>query len=639
VLITTIGSDNSTAMNPNFSGFNDWNYGATQYNDPEFNGLSDELTPGFIRYPTGMAGLAFDWQTGRDNLDWAKEFTGDPVERLYEITTYAHLGKKYGSPFYEEGDSSDYSFVHRIDHAYTAVLSGGTTAPSIIFTFNALTDNNALNGNPQNHWKCLTNAAMPNSASCLADLVIQKNLPVKVYELAQEPYYFATCTANCSDMFGIGRWQTALNYLAWVQPSAKSISTVYANEHAGVPNIAIYAQDAGTPRNDNNGGTEPYLWDKHIAEYVASHSGAVYWNTIAYHQYTKQTSCLPSDTETQCFQKWMTDEDAQLAFNTVDHVKYLDSLNLFGAGQPHQYEITEFNPSGGATVIGKGTTMKAGVDSIVFKARSGSLTNGTEYGGVFAAEYVMRMSGVPEVHFVGMQSLQFKTAIDVTNNELKAVYDCGFSHTGCTDDNGTDIDARRYDRNGASCSSDPSTCFGFFITAQGLGIGLANGVVNTTHDRYTTKLEYPAVAHKPPALPVVTPRVGSAAGGSPATVDAVYAQAYGDGVGADARHISILLTNKNKFPVTITVKKDSASAYKGDMHVRSLSAPFDRSAENGDGTKGALAPYAKNVPPNETNPIPGCEKTPTTCVSLTQRTPASNPIVLPAYSVMRVDLY
>jgi hypothetical protein len=41
------------------------------------NNLAAQLSPGWVRYPSGSFSDAFNWQTGLMNPDWANQFQGD----------------------------------------------------------------------------------------------------------------------------------------------------------------------------------------------------------------------------------------------------------------------------------------------------------------------------------------------------------------------------------------------------------------------------------------------------------------------------------------------------------------------------------------------------------------------------------
>jgi hypothetical protein len=101
-----------------------------------------------------------------------------------------------------------------------------------------------------------------------------------------------------------------------------------------------------------------------------------YWDAVTYHHYPPQS--------TGDFSQWMADENAVLASKSSAYVTgYLAPLNPPGT----KFLISEFLPSNDG--LGTGT----------------SVTDGTLYGAIYAAEYVMRMSAVPSMLYVGMHAL------------------------------------------------------------------------------------------------------------------------------------------------------------------------------------------------------------------------------------------
>ena len=69
-----IDTTKPTPLNANFSGFNDEAVFTAEYYDYNFNRLAAQLSPGWVRYPAGTNGDAFDWQTGLEVPSWAAQF-------------------------------------------------------------------------------------------------------------------------------------------------------------------------------------------------------------------------------------------------------------------------------------------------------------------------------------------------------------------------------------------------------------------------------------------------------------------------------------------------------------------------------------------------------------------------------------
>jgi hypothetical protein len=65
----------TTPLNSHFSGFNDEAVFPAEYFDYRFNTVSAQLSPGWVRYPSGIFADAFNGKTGLMVADWASQFT------------------------------------------------------------------------------------------------------------------------------------------------------------------------------------------------------------------------------------------------------------------------------------------------------------------------------------------------------------------------------------------------------------------------------------------------------------------------------------------------------------------------------------------------------------------------------------
>ena len=106
----------------------------------------------------------------------------------------------------------------------------------------------------------------------------------------------------------------------------------------------------------------------------------------------------------------MADENAVLASKSAAYVTgYLAPLNPPGT----KFLISEFLPSNDG--VGAGT----------------SVTDGTLYGAVYAAEYAMRMSAVPSMLYVGMHALTGTRGVYAANThyiDAQNAYNQGTTH-------------------------------------------------------------------------------------------------------------------------------------------------------------------------------------------------------------------
>ena len=285
----------------------------------------------------------------------------------------------------------------------------------------------------------------PQSAYAFARYALENHIPVAAWELANEPY---TWTAGPMPIFTDGA-----DYAGKMKPFRDAIKA--ADPDAVV---ALYFSEAGHP---------DAAWDNALSNYKPR-----YWDAVTYHEYVFPGSLTS-------FDDLMAAANGNLFSNTTSHVTdYLMPLN--NPGVP--YIITEVSPSAG----------------------HGGLLLGTLYGGIYSAEFSLRMSTLPQVKHVASFQMLSNAGIDEVNNNLDVVMSAYENHT-TTDTSGLD--------------------FGFFISAQAAGEAVAyEALQNSTRVYATTTTGGPTV-----------PTDG---GGS---IPAVYAQAY---EGKDGRRY-VVLTNKS----------------------------------------------------------------------------------------------
>jgi uncharacterized protein (TIGR03437 family) len=467
-----IDTTKSTPLNANFSGFNDEVVFPAEFFDYRLENLAAQLSPGWVRYPSGSFSDAFNWQTGMMVASWAAQFQGTNIASLLTEAVPWVNGKGGGS------------FV---DGANRANFLGA----KLIVCVNAYTDT-------------------AQSAGAMAAFALANQIPVAVWELANEPYLYN------------GFFASATDYLNQVKPYRDAIKAADPNAI-----VAIFADDAGDP-NPNP------PWDQAIAAYPDK-----YWDAVTYHQYPAQS--------TGAFSQWMADENAVLATKSAAFVTgYLAPMNPPGT----RFLISEFLPSGDG--LGSGT----------------SVTDGTLYGAVYAAEYVLRMSAVPTMLYVGMHALTGTRGVYAVNTHYTDVQNAY--------NQGTTIDTL-------------TLSFGYFLTAQPLGLAVANGVL-----RNATQVDSTTVTG---GATVSATGLGQ--------IPALYAQAYASATGLE----SVLITNKGAAaqPVSVSVNGTPVS---GTLPVQFIGGN-DPTVQNT-----ASAPNAVTIQTNT----------------------STNPVTVPAYSVVRVDL-
>jgi uncharacterized protein (TIGR03437 family) len=348
------------------------------------------------------------------------------------------------------------------------------------------------------------------SAGQMAAFAKANNIPAAVWELSNEPYLYPSFFSSGAD------------YVTKMKPYRDAIKAADANAV-----VAIFFIDAGD-------ATPNPTWNQSIISY-----GTPYWDAVTYHHYPAQS--------TGAFSQWMADENAVLATKTSAYVTgYLAPLNPPGT----KFLISEFLPSNDG--LGTGT----------------SLTDGTLYGAIYAAEYTMRMSSVPAMLYVGMHALTGTTGVYAVNahyTDVQNAYDAG-----------TTIDTLTLD-------------FGYYLTAQPLGLAVLNGVLQNTTSVDATTVTGGATV----------PATGLG------TIPALYAQAYTTVTGQQ----SVVTSNKGATANQVTIRVNGTPVI-GPLPVTFI-AGSDPATQNTAASQNAV---------------------------MVQTSTLFNPVTVPAYSVVRVDL-
>ena len=467
-----IDTTHTTPLNANFSGFNDEVVFPAEFFDYRLNNVAALLSPGWVRYPSGSFSSAFNWQTGLMVPSWVAQFQGTNIASLLTESVPWVNGKGGGS-FVDGANRADFLDA------------------KLIVCVNAFTDT-------------------PQSAGQMAAFAKANHIPVAVWELANEPYFYS------------GFFQSGADYVAKMKPYRDAIK---AADPSAV--VAIFFIDAGDT------ATNP-AWDQSIANYADK-----YWDAVTYHHYPPQS--------TGAFSQWMADENAVLAARSSAYVTgHLAPLNPPGM----KFLISEFLPSSDG--LGSGS----------------SVTDGTLYGAIYAAEYMMRMSTVPSMLYVGMHALTGTRGVYAANahyNDTQNAYN-----------QGTTIDTLTLN-------------FGFYTEAQPQGLAVLNGVLKNSTQVDTTTVTGGATV----------PATGLG------QIPALYAQAYTGGTGME----SVVITNKGPAAHQVTIRVNGTPV-AGTLPIQ-LIAGSDPTAVNTASQPGTVA---------------------------VQTATAANPVAVPAYSVVRVDL-
>lgn len=353
----------------------------------------------------------------------------------------------------------------------------------------------------------------PESIGKLAAYVKANNISVGAWELANEAYLFPEF------------FVTATAYLDKMKPYRDAIKAVDPNAV-----VAIFVRDLGNAPAGNS-------WDQAIAAYPNK-----YWDAITFHHYPPQSS--------GAFTQWVADETAALATKT--DVAVTSQLLPIGPSGV-KFLVTEFDPS------------------IPNDSKTGAVskTDATLWGGIYASEFLMRMSSVPGMLYAGPHSLiRFSGVLSAD------------AHSG---------DVLRAANQGKPIDT-VSLDFGYFISAQANGIAVLNNVINrAVYGNKTT----------------VTGGAMATATGITGGVPALYAASYTSASGG----LSAVVTNKSATAHQVTIRVNGSLA-SGTFPLQFV-AGSDPSATNTPANPNAVSVQTGN---------------------------STNPVTVPPYSVLRIDL-
>jgi len=426
---------NATSLNPGFAGF------ATEildtgleYDNTNFQQLAATLSPGWLRYPSGISDDAFNWQTGLTDTNWINDMiaAGETNAASSCQFTYLPLLGKNGAQF-----------------TNFASLCANVGGARIIAVVNGFTD-------------------QPSSAGAFAAFALSNHISVAAWELCNEPYNFT----GTGDFFTNGT-----DYLDKMLPYRNAIKAADSN--------AVVAVFFSTPARTGQ------VWNNALIAYTNK-----YWDAVSYHYYPQ-----PGLTD---FNDLMAYDNGVLFSNTADYVTgYLMPNNPSNV----TFMVTEFQPVQGSGA-GSGN-------------QTPNLPSTTLYGGIYASEFVMRMSVVPQVKFVGNYQLFNENGIYATNVFRSAATKAA---------------------NGGYVTNTMNLPFGFYFSAQATAQAVAYWAINRSIALYAT-----CVGTNGPTVPM-------APDGSTA-MPAVYAQAYQGGNGK--RYV--VLTNKGSNAVPVQVTQDGVA--------------------------------------------------------------------------------
>jgi hypothetical protein len=315
------------------------------------------------------------------------------------------------------------------------------------------------------------------SAYDFARYARKHQIPVVVWELANEPYTWLPHGNFLGQFFA-----DATDYANKMKPYRDAIKAADPNAV-----VALYFSEAGHPDT---------TWDNALANYYPK-----YWDAVTYHEYVHPQNLTSPPT----FDELMAAANGNLLSRTTRHVtNYLTRRNNPGM----IYLLSEVSPSNGKGGPSVGNTCPVGPDC--------SPLIGTLYGGIYTAEFALRMSTLPQVKYVASFQVLSSGGIDVTDNHLPDVLSAYDGHTTINTSSGYN--------------------FGFFLSAQAAGEAVANGALRNSIGVYETTAT---------GGPTLTTDTGQ-------SIPAVYAQAYNGGNGK--RYV--VLTNKSNSTMTARIEQN-----------------------------------------------------------------------------------
>lgn len=425
---------NPSVLNQGFAGFTTELLGTgIEYADTNMQQLAARLSPGWLLFPAGTTGDAFNWATGQTDSNWVNEIgmrqgPNNVASNLCAGTINALAGK---------GGAAFTNFAR---------LAGNLGGSKIIVCVNAFTDT-------------------PASAGAFAGFSLSNHIPVAVWELCNEPYLFQ----GTNNFFTNGT-----DYANKMLPYRNAIKAADPNAVVGV----FFSDPARTGMT----------WDNALGNYTNQ-----YWDAVVYHHYPE----LPTNSS---FSDLMAMDNGVLLSNTTLFVT--NTLIPRSHKTNITFLVTELSSNLGN---GNGTQ---------------NPPTSTLYGGIYASEYVLRLSTVPRVTFAGSYQLVNGSGVDTTNQFWNAV---------------TKAAANGYVTNTVGLP------FGYFLSAQGSAEAVAYWALNRSTGVYST-----SVGTNGPNVPCNT--------NSNVTMPAVFAQAYQGGNGR--RYV--VLTNKGSNAVPVQIVQDGS---------------------------------------------------------------------------------
>ncbi len=336
-----------------------------------------------------------------------------------------------------------------------------------------------------------------NTIGLMANAAQSAGVNVLEWELANEPFVYNKIYATPADYIS-----------AMYTPYYQNLTAANPNATAGV----FYQGPWDWQQS-------PYMtWDNGMTAYSPK-----WWNGVSVHVYPITSSSTTTTNEEQLL-------NGILAHGTTEWFNsYL--VPLIGTSMPVYF--TELNTDGFATMA--------------FEAYI--------YNGIFLAEWISRMSTIPQVKAVGVQELYLGNSSGFNQGIIRAV-----------DDFESYLKAQ-YNKNNnysTNTATNPATQFEFYYSTSALALEVANNAINSSDGTWAT------VVNGGPTVPT------QGYDGNP--IPAVFAQAY---QGTDGTHY-LLVTNKSasSLPMAIEVNGELLQTTLTISYVSNASDTAENTATN-----------------------------------------------------------
>ncbi|MGA2131222.1 MAG: putative Ig domain-containing protein [Bryobacteraceae bacterium] len=310
-----------------------------------------------------------------------------------------------------------------------------------------------------------------NSMGSMASTAQTAGMNIIEWELDNEPYVSPKIFATAADYLNSAYNPYYLN-LSAADPSAT----------AGVFYQGQFVWQQGN-----------YVaWDDGMAAYTPQ-----YWNGVSMHVYPITDSTMTTVNEEQTL-------NGVLAYGTTE---YFNSyvVPLLGSSMPVFF--TELNTDGFATMP---------FESYI-------------YNGIFLAEWIARMSTIPQIKAVGVQELYLGNSSDFNQGIIRAVNDY---------ESYLKAQVRANPNYSTNTATNPNTQFQFYYSTSALALEVANPAINGSNGVWNTTV------NGGPTVPI------QGYNGNP--IPAVYAQGY---QGTGGTHY-LVITNKSGSSIPMAIVAD-----------------------------------------------------------------------------------